>query len=134
MILLTFLDTGCRVSELCGMNVEYVSIPLVRVLGKGLKEMLLAFSPAVQREMLRYLRVRGSLFGEEGPHFPSRKGAGRLCRSRVGRIVWACAERAGISEVRVTPHGFRRQYASAFLKGGARSSTSSRSSATPTSR
>ena len=118
MILLTFLDTGCRVSELCGMDVEHVSIPLIRVMDKGRRERLLAFSPAVQREMLRYLRIRGSLFGEEGPLFPSRKGAGRLCRSRVGRIVWACAGRAGITDVSVTPHGFRRQYASAFLKGG----------------
>lgn len=118
MILLTFLDTGCRVSELCGMDVGDVRIPLVRVMGKGQKERLLAFSPAVQREMLRYLRVRGSLFADEGPLFPSRKGAGRLGRSRVGRIVAACAGRAGITEVSVTPHGFRRQYASAFLKGG----------------
>jgi integrase/recombinase XerD len=118
MILLTFLDTGCRVSELCGMDVKHVSITLIRVMGKGRRERLLAFSPGVQREMLRYLRIRGSLFGEEGPLFPSRKGAGRLCRSRVGRIVVGYAEQAGITDVSVTPHGFRRQYASAFLKGG----------------
>lgn len=93
MILLTFPDTGCRVSELCGMDVEHVNIPLIRVMGKGRRERLLAFSPAVQREMLRYLRIRGSLFGDDGPPFPSRKGAGRLCRSRVGRIVAACAQR-----------------------------------------
>ena len=47
-----------------------------------------------------------------------RKGDSRLCRNRVGRIVATYAERAGITDVRVTPHGFRRQYASAFLKGG----------------
>lgn len=57
MILLTFPDTGCRVSELCGMDVEHVNIPLIRVMGKGRRERLLAFSPAVQREMLRYLRI-----------------------------------------------------------------------------
>jgi len=38
-------------------------MPLIRVMGKGRRERLLAFSPAVQREMLRYLRIRESLFG-----------------------------------------------------------------------
>jgi integrase/recombinase XerD len=118
MILLTFLDTGCRVSELCGMDVGDVSIPLIRVLGKGRKERLLALSPPVQREMLRYLRIRGTVCPDGGPLFPSRNGAGRLGRNRVGRIVTAQARRAGITEVRVTPHLFRRQFASAFLRGG----------------
>lgn len=118
MILLTFLDTACRVSELCGMDVADVTIPLVRVLGKGRKERLLALSPPVQREMLRYLRIRGSLFGEDGPLFPSRKHTLRLGRNRVGRMVVGYARQAGIEGMKVTPHAFRRQYASAFLKGG----------------
>jgi integrase/recombinase XerD len=118
MVLLTFFDTGCRVSELCGMSVDHVSIPLIRVMGKGRKERMIALSPAVQREMMRYLRLRRGLTPEDGALFPSRKTGQHLHRNAVGRIVTKHALAAGITNVRVTPHVFRRQFASAFLKGG----------------
>ena len=118
MIILTFLDTGCRVSELCGMKVGDVTIPLIRVMGKGRKERLLALSPSVQREMLKWLRIRRTVHPDEGWLFPSRQGDGKLGRNGVGRLVRAYARTAGIGNMAVTCHVFRRQYASAFLKGG----------------
>jgi integrase/recombinase XerD len=118
MILLTFLDTGCRVSELCGMRVDHVGIPLIRVMGKGRKERLIALSPQVQREMLRYLRLRRGRVPENGALFPSRRTGGHLHRNAVGRIVTRHALAAGITEMTVSPHVFRRQFASAFLRGG----------------
>lgn len=116
MIVLTFLDTGCRLSELCGMNVEDLQMPLIKVHGKGDKERLLAFSLPAQKEMLRWLRVRRTLFDPDcGPLYPSRNYPHRLQRTWLGVRIGRLGEEAGVP-FRVTPHVFRRTFASHFLR------------------
>lgn len=116
MILLTFLDTGCRLSELCGMDVEHMDMPLLKVRGKGDKERMLALSLPAQKEMLRWLRIRRSIFdADSGPLFPNRNYPHRLQRTWLGVRVGRLGEEAGIP-FRVTPHVFRRTFASHFLR------------------
>lgn len=116
MAILTFLDTGCRLSELCSMNVEDMQLPLIKIMGKGSKERLLAFSLPAQREMLRWLRIRRTYFdGDSGPLFPSRKYPHRLDRTGLGVRVRRYGQAAGIP-FNVTPHTFRRTFASHFVR------------------
>lgn len=116
MIVLTFLDTGCRLSEVCGMDVEDLQLPIIKVRGKGNKERLVALSLPAQREMLRYLRYRRRQFDpDSGPLFPSRKFPHRLTRTGLGVRIRRYGKAAGVP-FNVTPHTFRRTFASRFLR------------------
>jgi site-specific recombinase XerD len=116
MIVLTFLDTGCRLSELRSMDVGDLDLPLVRVHGKGDKERVLSLSLPAQKEMLRWLRIRKKIADPDtGPLFPSRNYPHRLGRSWVGVRVRRLGQDAGIPFT-VTPHVFRRTFASHFLR------------------
>jgi len=116
MAVLTFIDTGCRSSELCRMDVDDIQLPVIRVTGKGDKDRLLALSLPAQREMLRYLRQRRTLFdAEAGPLFPSRSWPHRLTRSSLGVRVRRYGQAASLP-LNLTPHTFRRTFASHFLR------------------
>ena len=55
-----FLDTGVRVSELCGINLEDVDFKnyTCKVLGKGNKERTVAFSGKTAMRLNEYLKQR----------------------------------------------------------------------------
>ena len=74
IMMLLMLDTGIRVGELVGLDMDDVRLPLLKVRGKGNKERLVALSDNTQRVMMKYLRARGA-YTQEGPFlFPSRHG------------------------------------------------------------
>ena len=58
-----FLDTGVRVSELCGINLEDVDFKnyTCKVLGKGNKERTVAFSGKTAMRLNEYLKDRKSV-------------------------------------------------------------------------
>jgi len=116
MMIITLADTGIRVGELCNLGVTDADLPLLRVFGKSRKGRVVAMSLFGQREMTRYLRIRNQVYEDEGALFPSRYGCGHLDRDTVGNIVKEIARRAGITDVRVTCHAFRRTFASTWCR------------------
>ena len=86
-ILLTFLDTLVRVSELVGVNAEDVDLKArtMQVMGKGAKERELPLGKRVTQALRRYHRTLEDL--ESGdPLFLSRCG-GRISRKSVHELV-----------------------------------------------
>ena len=59
-IISLFLNTGMRLSELCGLNLESFDreITYVKVLGKGSKERIIYLNTAAKDAVISYLRIR----------------------------------------------------------------------------
>ena len=104
-MLLLLLDTGLRVSELCGLQREDVDLhnQRVRVIGKGDKERFVAFSPRTGAALLKALQA------QPGPPFPGN-------RSWVAHLISGIGKRAGVKGVH--PHRFRHTFAISYLRNG----------------
>ena len=120
-LIMTLLDTGMRVSELCHLRLPNLDLEegMVKVLGKGNKERLIPIGKQVQRCLWRYVdRCRPE---PAGPHcdflFLTREGR-PLTKDRVEGIVEHYGEKAGVSGVRCSPHTFRHTAAVRFLRNG----------------
>jgi len=118
-MLTMFLDTGMRLSELIGLNLEDVDLRTLTIRirsGKGDKERHVYIGRALLRSIRRWLDVRG--FHEEGTPFFLTKAGSRLGLRNVERIVERIAERAGLNGVRITPHILRHTFATHYIQNG----------------
>lgn len=113
-ILLLFLDTGLRLSELAGIRLESIDTERgwIRVLGKGSKERVVRMGKVSQKALWRYLLHRPTSnyhelwLTEEG--IPLRSSG---VQSAFGRIK----QRAGINEPGGC-HRMRHTFALSFLR------------------
>lgn len=120
-IILVFMDTGIRLSELVNLRPEDIDFgqSCFLVTGKGNKERVVPFGSQVRRALWRYLsavrpypespQVSHFFLSRQG--FPLRPRAVQSIISRVGR-------RANVSGVRCSPHTFRHTFAKQYLLNG----------------
>jgi len=121
-ILLLLLDSGIRVSELVGIDLDDIglaegTIKIIRA--KGNKERLVPIGSLVQRTLWKYInhyrprpmtdRVTRLFLSEEG--LP-------LTRSGIQQMLRRSGKRAGITGVRCSPHTFRHTFAKNYLLNG----------------
>ena len=117
VVLRLLLDTGVRVSELCGLELSDVDLDreLAYVSGKGSRPRVVPFGAKTAQSIDRYLRVRALhpyarstrlLLGQRGPMTPD--GARDVLHTRAGQ--------AGVIDVH--PHRFRHTFAHRWLAGG----------------
>jgi site-specific recombinase XerD len=117
VVLRLLLDTGVRVSELCGLALTDVDLDreLAYVTGKGSRPRVVPFGAKTAQAVDRYLRVRALhpyarstrlLLGQRGPMAPD--GARDVLHIR--------AAQAGVTDVH--PHRFRHTFAHRWLAGG----------------
>ena len=125
--------TGCRVSEVVGLNlgdvaeaVEGGDIPLIRVLGKGDKERLVPLGRLALAALQQWLSGEGRPLLEP-KKWKRRSDAeavflnvrgGRLSRVGAFGVVKKYAERVDLAE-RVSPHVLRHSCATHMLARGA---------------
>jgi site-specific recombinase XerD len=120
-IILTLLDTGLRISELCTLKMGDVQIEdgILKVLGKGNRERQVPFGREVQKLLWRYL----SLSRPEPAHpqtvnvFLTMDGK-PLNKNSFGAIMHALGEKAGLAGIRCSPHSLRHTAAISFLRNG----------------
>jgi site-specific recombinase XerD len=119
-MLLTLMDTGVRVSELCGLNLDDVHEGYLTVFGKGAKEREVGIGPTASRALWKYLHVhRPKLVNsEEERHvFLGYRGIPML-RNGVNQALERIGRRAGLQGVRMSPHTFRHTFARGWLENG----------------
>jgi len=122
-IIMIFLDTGLRLSELAGLtysedpNASDVDLATrtLHVIGKGSRPRTVGLGAKATQGLDRYLRVRRAhrfadspalWFGPKGP----------MTASGIRQVVERRGEEAGIAGLH--PHSLRHQFAHLWLKGG----------------
>ncbi len=119
LILLLLLDTGVRVSELCGLKLSDVHEGYIVVTGKGSKQREVGISPVLSKHLWKYIRFyRKPVDSAEQRLLLSYRGL-PLAVGTVDDILADIRDRAGLSGIRVSPHVFRHTFAKTYLaKGG----------------
>ncbi len=122
-LILTLLDTGLRVSELCSLATNDVDWgeQTLYVMGKGGKGRKVPFGQTTRQAFLSYLSRRGDIIGTNALFVgvlgePYKTGG-------VHEMLKIRGERAKIHDVKCTPHNFRRYFAVNFIRNGADSFT-----------
>lgn len=117
-IMMLLLGTGVWVSELCGLRLQDVHKDYVRVLGKGRKEREVGVHSDTVKCVWKYVHKFGDA-SDEGEQllFINRSGD-PLTRSGVARLIADAGDKAGLYDVRVSPHTFRHTFAIMYLKNG----------------
>jgi len=113
---------GCRVSELCGLDVTDLDSneAMLMLRGKGSKMRLVPVGePALQAVEYYLASGRNDLVGKKptAALFLNRRG-GRLSRVSVWSLLKKTAAEVGLSET-ISPHTIRHSYATHLLEGGA---------------
>ena len=120
-IILTLLDTGMRVSELCHLKLDNVWLEegMLKVLGKGNKERLIPIGKQVQRCLWRYIsRFRSEpASANSGFLFLTRDGR-PMTKDRVEKIMTYYGKKTELKGVRCSPHTLRHSAAVRFLRNG----------------
>lgn len=110
--------TGCRLSEVCGLNKDQINLQTMStlVIGKGDKQREVYFSVRALYHLNKYLAERAD--GCEALFVTIRKPIRRLTDRAVQLEVRKIAKRAGM-EHKVSPHVLRHTFATLTLNNGA---------------
>ncbi|MFN8494002.1 MAG: tyrosine-type recombinase/integrase [Caldilineaceae bacterium] len=116
-MLLTFVDTGLRVSELCALTVGDYDAKRGRLhvkAGKGNKSRFVVMGSRTRKTIWKYLTSRPGAKSKE-PLFATKTGS-HLDRNNVRHMLDAIAKQANVNDV--YPHRFRHTFAINFLRNG----------------
>jgi integrase/recombinase XerC len=118
-ILEVLYSTGCRVSELVGMNVGDIDMvaSVVKVRGKGKKERLVLLGSEAEKALRIYLAKRKIASLDDRAVFLNKLKT-RLTDRSVGRIVDKYIQKTSI-EQKISPHSLRHSFATHMLNNGA---------------
>lgn len=121
LMLMTFFDTGIRVSELIDLKLSQVKDEYILIHGKGDKERVVPKSPLLNKWMFKYLSTRENFFAyRRVPEnvFLSRNGR-PMTTEVIHRVIKIAGKAVGVSrDIRVSPHTCRHTFAQMQLKNG----------------
>lgn len=121
LMLMTFFDTGIRVSELIDLKLSQVKDEYILIHGKGDKERVVPKSPLLNKWMFKYLSTRENFFAyRRVPEnvFLSRNGR-PMTTEAIHRVIKIAGKAVGVSrDIRVSPHTCRHTFAQMQLKNG----------------
>jgi integrase/recombinase XerD len=118
MVMLLLLDTGMRVSELCGLKLQDIHEDYLVVMGKGSKQREIGISPMLSKYLWKYIRMYRKPADPQDQHVVLSYRGQPMTPSTVAEILSTVRQRAGISGVRVSPHVFRHTFARTYLARG----------------
>lgn len=116
-LILTLIDSGVRVSELCALEIRDYEQARGRLHirhGKGDKERFVVVGNRTRKALWRYLADRGEGTAT-APLFATRQGTA-LERNNVRHLLGRLGEQSGVANVH--PHRFRHTFAITFLRNG----------------
>lgn len=125
-MLATLFSTGMRVSELCSLNRDMVSVERqeLSVRGKGGKIRPVFISEDAGKHLGAWLKARGDMDSALFIRIPRGNAFNkfdelRLTPRSIQRIVASHARAAGIMGKKVSPHTLRHSFATDLLRNGA---------------
>lgn len=118
--------TGCRVSEVAGMNLDDIDFKreIIRVRGKGRKERFVPFGSKAKEALAVYLEVRGALLAEASDHKRDPKAVllnyqgTRITTRSIGRLIDKYVKECALAHD-ISPHSLRHSVATHLLSAGA---------------
>ena len=115
-IILLFLDTGLRLSELASIQLENTDFEreTIRVMGKGAKERVVRIGKTTQKAVLRYLLMRTDPY----PCLWVTEERRPLGARGVQMVIKRLCHRANIKDAAPGPHTFRHTSAINYLRNG----------------
>ncbi len=120
-IILTLLDTGLRISELCSLKMEklWLEDGMAKVLGKGNKERMIPIGKQVQRFLWHYIDRCRPEPSVTSCDFVFLTQAGRPLTTRhMQKIMTDYGRKAKLTGIRCSPHTLRHTAAISFLRNG----------------
>jgi len=113
-MLLMFLDTGLRLSELAGLTLSDINIEkgIIKIIGKGNKERYARIGVKTQKALWNYLAHRPV----EKEYVWLGKGYCKMTVDGIALVIRNLGKRLGI---RLSPHRLRHSFAISFLRNGA---------------
>jgi integrase/recombinase XerD len=117
-IMMLFAETGVRVREL--IDIETTDIDwnngLIMIAGKNGKDRPVPFQATMKAQLAKYLQLRGQL--EHNSVFVTIDNT-PIARRQVQDQINFYGKRAGITDVRCSPHTFRHTFAKMSIQNGA---------------
>lgn len=115
-ILMTFLTTGIRLSELCGMNLTSIKDNHFSVVGKGNKERTVYMTESCKEALKEYLKVRPKVPDENALFLSNRKK--RISSRAVQHRIDTLLEKAGFDTQKYSTHKLRHTAATLMYREG----------------
>ena len=112
-------STGCRVSELCDINISDIDLDekYLKLKGKGSKQRIVPIGSMLYKNLLQYLNVRDTFLQNRGEPLFLSKSKNKLDRTAVFRIIKKTAKNIFL-QTDVHPHTLRHSAATHMLEGG----------------
>ncbi len=116
-IILVFLETGIRLSEMSNMQIKDIDFTrgIIKIMGKGAKERVVAIQQRTQKALLTYLLMRDDHYGcvwvseERRPLSPC----------GIHQMIHELGIQAELENIRCSAHTFRHTAATMCLSNGA---------------
>jgi integrase len=117
LLIAIFVNTGLRITEACSILRENLDLKecKIKVMGKGRKERMIFFSPAVGDLLKEYLTTQGK---RQKYLFPANNKLGYQGIRCLEKTFRRLCERLAIKPI--TPHMLRHYFATNALRNGAR--------------
>ena len=112
-------STGCRVSELCNINLSDLDLVdnSLKLKGKGSKQRIVPIGSELKLNLLKYLKIRENFINSKGEPLFLTKSRNNLDRTAVYRIIKSTALKASL-DTNIHPHTLRHSAATHMLEGG----------------
>jgi len=112
-------STGCRVSELCDINLSDIDLDekYLKLKGKGSKQRIVPIGSMLYKNLLQFLNVRDTFLQNRGEPLFLSKSKNKLDRTAVFRIIKKTAKNISL-QTDVHPHTLRHSAATHMLEGG----------------
>jgi integrase/recombinase XerD len=114
-------DCGLRSIEIRGLKTVNVRESSILVNGKGGKDRIIFISPALKKVLIKYERIRKQYMSDKlmksDYYFITYQGA-NLSNVALYNVIKEAGERAGVEDVRVSPHTFRHFFSVQCILNG----------------
>lgn len=115
-IVLMFLTTGIRLSELAGLNISNIKEKEFNVIGKGNKERLVYMTDACKYAIDEYLSIRPDVEDEKALFLSNRKN--RISNRAIQHMIDKYLVKAGFDVTRYSTHKLRHTAATLMYREG----------------